>query len=140
MDKSAALPSSLTLAGNNAALLVLSLIAFCAFAMGAFLAVHCFRQSGDAALTSDAEAAQAHDSPPHAAPAATPVPVKLPASDEALHRAVVAFPELGVSGSPLNRKFWRQFEAYQHTEAEYFDDPEWPSKLAAECQRALSDE
>lgn len=55
----------------------------------------------------------------------------------AQRRAVAAFPALGVKGSPLNREFLRRYGEYQRTRKALFNDPEWPTKLAAESQHAI---
>ena len=57
---------------------------------------------------------------------------------EAQRRAVIAYPALGVANSPLNLEFLARLKRYQVEKPEMFSDPEWPTKLAEECQRAIS--
>ena len=59
------------------------------------------------------------------------------ASAEAQMRAITAYPALGVADSPLNREFLVRAKRYQVGKPELFNDPEWPTKLAEECQRAI---
>jgi hypothetical protein len=56
---------------------------------------------------------------------------------EANRQAVKAYPELAIKDSPLNREFIARYNRYQATNKGYFNDPSWPTKLAAESKAAL---
>jgi hypothetical protein len=51
---------------------------------------------------------------------------------------VRAFPELAVANSPLNREFVRRYNLYRKENREYFEDPDWPTKLARESAAAIA--
>jgi len=53
-------------------------------------------------------------------------------------RAVRAFPQLAVANSPLNREFVRRYNLYQKEHREYFQDPDWPTKLAQESAAVIA--
>lgn len=57
------------------------------------------------------------------------------ASDAARARALVYYPAVGKAGSPLNVEFLRRYNLYQKEKPDFFSDPDWPLKLAAECSR-----
>ena len=65
---------------------------------------------------------------------ATPAPADIAAAKQ---RAIALFSQLGIPNSPLNREFLRRYNDYQTKAKSYFDDPEWPSKLAKESDEAL---
>jgi hypothetical protein len=69
-------------------------------------------------------------------PVATAAPS--PATGTPQQRALQAYPELGVANSPLNREFLRRHTQYKSENPHYFDDPEWPAKLAKESSDALA--
>lgn len=71
---------------------------------------------------------------PLAVPRATPAPMDVAGARQ---RAVTLYPQLGVANSRLNLEFRRRYESYQKTAPTYFDDPDWPSKLAKESKDAL---
>jgi hypothetical protein len=56
---------------------------------------------------------------------------------EARKQAVERYPALAVRDSPLNREFIARYNRLQATEQDYFKDPQWPLKLAAESQAAV---
>lgn len=56
---------------------------------------------------------------------------------ETKRRAVQRYPALGVANSPLNTAFVARYKQYQIERLEFFNDPEWPMKLAIECADAL---
>ena len=56
----------------------------------------------------------------------------------ARERAVLAFPQVAVLNSPLNREFVRRYNLYQKEHREYFEDPDWPTKLARESAAAIA--
>lgn len=58
--------------------------------------------------------------------------------EQAQHRAVQQYPDLGVPSSPLNREFLTRYRHYQATNPAYFNDQGWPLHLAAESQAALA--
>ena len=51
-------------------------------------------------------------------------------------RAVELYPELGESGSPLNKAFVERMKRYQTEKKEFFAEPDWPVRLAKECIEA----
>jgi len=61
-----------------------------------------------------------------------------PATTSASDRAVLAFPQVAVANSPLNREFVRRYNLYQKEHREYFQDPDWPTKLARESAAAIA--
>ena len=61
-----------------------------------------------------------------------------PATTSARDRAVRAFPDLVVADSPLNREFVRRYHLYLKEHREYFEDPDWPTKLARESAAAIA--
>jgi hypothetical protein len=69
-------------------------------------------------------------------PVATATPP--PATGTPQQRALQAYPDLGVANSPLNREFLRRHTQYKNENPHYFDDPEWPTKLAKESSDALA--
>lgn len=56
---------------------------------------------------------------------------------EAQREAVRRFPELGVSGSSLNREFVERFSSRKRTEPDFFRNSAWPVRLAEEADAAL---
>jgi hypothetical protein len=50
-------------------------------------------------------------------------------------KAIEQYPQLAISGSPLNLAFVAKFKAYQGTR--YFVSPDWPMRLAKECAEAV---
>jgi hypothetical protein len=70
----------------------------------------------------------------------SPQPQAAPSAAESIaaqKRAMAVYPALGVSGSPLNREFVARHKRYQTEKPDFFTDPEWPTKLAAECALAV---
>jgi hypothetical protein len=73
----------------------------------------------------------AGEKPQAAAP--DPVPAKARMTvQEATKRALEAWPELGVANSPLNLRYVDRVKAYRESKPAYFENPEWPWKLAQE--------
>jgi hypothetical protein len=71
-----------------------------------------------------------------------PQPISLPPSNKqssvtAQQRAIALYPELGVANSRFNREFLVRYRKYQQDNRHYFDDPEWPSKLAKETKDGI---
>jgi hypothetical protein len=64
-------------------------------------------------------------------------PAEAPAGKTAQERAIQRYPQLGVAKSPLNQEFLRRHNAYKASKPQFFSDPEWPTKLAAESEQAL---
>lgn len=58
-------------------------------------------------------------------------------SSTAQQRAVQLYPELAVANSKLNQEFIRLYHQYQRSNPAFFNDPEWPTTLARECQAAV---
>jgi hypothetical protein len=73
--------------------------------------------------------------PPSSPATPKPSPANVEASKQ---RALAVYPQLAKSGSPLNREFVRRYQQYQHTRPDYFNDLEWPMKLAKESFDAIS--
>ena len=72
--------------------------------------------------------------------AISPQPHVAPSAAESLvaqKRAIAIYPALGVAGSPLNREFVARHKRYQTEKPDFFADPEWPTKLAVECAKAI---
>ena len=57
--------------------------------------------------------------------------------DAAQRYAVGRFPELGIAGSPLNKEYIARLQRYQHEKKEFFTEPDWPLRLAKECDADL---
>ena len=84
---------------------------------------------------------------PKPEPPAAPAPsVPVPEEPKALSaneqfqqttaRAVKLHPELGVAGSPMNQLFLARVKELRAKDGKYFEDKEWPTKLADEIHRA----
>ena len=71
----------------------------------------------------------------HKTTALSPAPAVIAAAQQ---RATRLFPQLGITNSALNREFLRRYRKYQSESPDYFNDPEWPTKLARESNDALS--
>lgn len=54
------------------------------------------------------------------------------ASQEWQAKAIRNYPELGVPGSPLNKRFLDAYNERRKTRPHFFDDPKWPLALANE--------
>jgi cytochrome c2 len=52
-------------------------------------------------------------------------------------KAVELYPQLGVSGSDFNKKFWGLYQQRRQTNPAYFSIPQWPVLLARECEAQL---
>ena len=59
-------------------------------------------------------------------------------SVEARARAVKMYPDLAKADPLINRQFHERYETYQRTSPEFFDNPEWPKKLARECALGIT--
>jgi hypothetical protein len=55
--------------------------------------------------------------------------------DDWKRKAIEQYPDLAVTGSPLNALFVAKYKAYQGSS--YFDAPDWPMRLAKECAAAI---
>lgn len=53
-------------------------------------------------------------------------------------KAVALYPDVAVAGSPLNKEFVAQMKRYQAEKKEFFAEPDWPIRLAKECNEKLS--
>ena len=67
----------------------------------------------------------------------TPLVLRTAESVAAQRRAIAIHPGLGVPGSALNLEFIDRHRHYQKEKPEIFSDPDWPTKLADECAKAL---
>ncbi len=118
------------------------------------LVVVCFlnpRLNPELRASAAAKPAPASEAPrvlasPSPAPASSPVPSLVPSTSasgtaidaaEAQRRALAMYPQLAVPNSALNREFVARYHHYQVTNKDYFKDPNWPLKLAVECQSAI---
>jgi hypothetical protein len=50
--------------------------------------------------------------------------------EESKRQAVSAYPELGVAGTAVNREYVRRYKLYQTVNPAFFDEPDWPKRLA----------
>ena len=110
----------------------------------------------DNATQLEKPSATAHTATPRAAVpvVATPAPATIPrvgvqkpsasgprqlptghAADAAKWRAVAIYPKLGVPNSPLNMAFLARVKRYQTELPEVFDDKDWPTVIARECEQ-----
>ncbi len=67
----------------------------------------------------------------------TSIPRQVPtghAADAAKWRAVAIYPKLGIANSPLNNAFISKVKRYQTERPEVFDDKDWPTVIARECE------
>ena len=53
-------------------------------------------------------------------------------------KSVALYPNVGVAGSPLNTEFVARMKRYQAEKKEFFAEPDWPIRLAKECNEDLS--
>jgi hypothetical protein len=74
-------------------------------------------------------------------PALPAAPPDYAAAVLAAQRAAVArYPALGIAQTPFNRAFLTAYRRMQRTEPDYFDDPQWPLRLADEVAGELATE
>jgi hypothetical protein len=57
---------------------------------------------------------------------------------QAQQKAIELYPEVAVAGSPLNKEFVARMKRYQAEKKEFFDEPDWPIRLAKECSEDLA--
>jgi hypothetical protein len=50
--------------------------------------------------------------------------------EQSKREAVSLYPELGVSGTAVNREYVRRYRLYQSVNPAFFDEPDWPKRLA----------
>jgi hypothetical protein len=62
--------------------------------------------------------------------ALTPEEERQQREEESKRHAVAAYPELGVAGTAVNREFVRRYKLYQSVDPAFFDEPDWPKRLA----------
>lgn len=95
--------------------------------------------SGTAAAYPAPDIASVAPSPGIASAGPSPAIAHSPGSSiaDAEKRAIQRFPDLASPGTPLNLEFVRRYQEYQAWKKSYFADPDWPSKLAAECQQSI---
>ena len=60
-----------------------------------------------------------------------------PSGADPQQRAIEMYPDLGVKGSPLNKKFLEEIKQRQQSNPAFFKDAEWPIKLAKDSAVAL---
>lgn len=71
-------------------------------------------------------------------PASAQISPQRSVANAAQQRAMQLYPELGIANSPLNREFIRRYRKYQIEDKHYFDDPDWPTRLAKESKAGLT--
>jgi hypothetical protein len=62
---------------------------------------------------------------------------EMPKATTAEQRAIQLYPNLAIANSELNQEFVRRYRRYKMQNPSYFNDPEWPTKLATESQATL---
>jgi len=60
-----------------------------------------------------------------------------PSAESPQQRAIRLYPALADAHSRLNLEFVRRYQEYKKEKPAYFNDPEWPTKLATESDLAL---
>lgn len=70
-------------------------------------------------------------------PKVKPAPQNFVDTESEKRRAVALHPALAVANSPLNREFFARYWRYQANNKNYFNDPQWPVRLAEESQMAI---
>ena len=51
--------------------------------------------------------------------------------------AILLYPDLGAAGTPLNKEFARRYNLYKASNPHFFDEPDWPIRLAKECAESV---
>ena len=62
--------------------------------------------------------------------ALTPAEERLQREEESKREAVATYPELGVAGTAVNREYVRRYKLYRSVNPAFFDEPNWPKRLA----------
>lgn len=87
-------------------------------------------------------ARMATPTPPFASsPVSVKTTIKVPKvvnAADSQKRAIALYPDLGVSGSPLNREFLRRYNALKASGDPLLQELDWPEKLAKQSSDALS--
>jgi hypothetical protein len=60
----------------------------------------------------------------------TPAEEHLEREEESKREAVATYPELGVAGTAVNREYVRRYKLYRSVNPSFFDEPNWPKRLA----------
>ena len=50
--------------------------------------------------------------------------------EQSKREAVSLYPELGVAGTAVNREYVRRYRLYRSVNPAFFDEPDWPKRLA----------
>ncbi len=50
--------------------------------------------------------------------------------EQSKQEAVSLYPELGVAGTAVNREYVRRYRLYQSVNPAFFEEPDWPKRLA----------
>ena len=62
--------------------------------------------------------------------ALTPEEERQQREEQAKQEAVATYPELGVAGTAVNREYVRRYKLYRSVNPSFFDEPDWPKRLA----------
>jgi len=62
--------------------------------------------------------------------ALTPEEERQQREEEFKKKAVSVYPELGVAGTAVNREYVRRYKLYRSVNPAFFEEPDWPVRLA----------
>ena len=62
--------------------------------------------------------------------ALTPEEERRQLEEQAKRKAVSVYPELGVAGTSVNREYVRRYKLYKSVNPAFFEEPDWPFRLA----------
>ena len=68
-------------------------------------------------------------SPPQTT-ALTPGEERLQREEQSKREAVATYPELGIAGTAVNSEYVRRYKLYRSVNPAFFDEPDWPKRLA----------
>ncbi len=60
----------------------------------------------------------------------TPAEEHLEREEASKREAVATYPELGVAGTAVNREYVRRYKLYRSVNPAFFEEPNWPKRLA----------
>ncbi len=60
----------------------------------------------------------------------TPEEERQQREEQAKRQAVSVYPELGVAGTAVNREYVRRYKLYRSVNPAFFEEPDWPIRLA----------
>jgi hypothetical protein len=70
-------------------------------------------------------------------PAQSPVLEPLTREEQSKREAVSLYPELGIEGTAVNREYVRRYKLYRAVNPAFFEQPDWPRRLADLLARDL---